>query len=158
MSYSNELERSLSHTVERFGAALTLSQWSGLSFGNGDPSLPNGTCCVAREGGGGGGAFRKFVWWLESGGGGGGGAAGGGGALGGAEDDTGSLLLDKLSNVDELRDLDFADGGGGGGGGGGGAALTSSCDIFSEVSPKVEDEALESLVWDKCESLKEWKD
>ena len=38
----------------RFGAALTLSQWSGLSFGNGAPSLPRGVNWGSWEGGGGG--------------------------------------------------------------------------------------------------------
>lgn len=95
MSYSNELDRSLSHTVERFGAALTLSQWSGFSFGSGHPSFPKGTCCAPSEEGGGGGAALPLP--LQSGGG-----HGGGGGGGGAEDGNGDLL----STVDELRDLD----------------------------------------------------
>lgn len=134
MAYSNELDRSLSHTVERFEAALTLSQWSGLSFGNGDPSLPNGICCLRREGGGGGP--------FESGGGHGGDGTPAG-ALGGG-------------NVSLCR-------GGGGGGGVGGEAAEEQCVSFtssdiSEISPRLRDEALETLNLDECESQTEWND
>ena len=69
----------MSHTIERSGAARTLSQWSGFNFGSGLPSLPTGVDC---DGGGGGGGFP----FVNDGGGGGGGfpfVNGGGGGGGG---------------------------------------------------------------------------
>uniref|UniRef100_A0A0A9CVK0 Uncharacterized protein n=1 Tax=Arundo donax TaxID=35708 RepID=A0A0A9CVK0_ARUDO len=54
-SNSKELDRILSHTIRRLGAARTLSQCSGFSFGSGAPFLPTGALCLNRPGGAGGG-------------------------------------------------------------------------------------------------------
>lgn len=58
------------HTVERFGAALTLSQCRGFNLGRGNPSLP--TCTWIGNGGGSGGwpefcPFRLEVGLIGSG-------------------------------------------------------------------------------------------
>ena len=62
------------HTIERFGAALTLSQCRGFNLGSGNPSLP--TCNWIGNGGGNGGwpefcPLRLEVGLIGGGGGGG---------------------------------------------------------------------------------------
>ena len=62
-TYSNELERILSHTIRRLGAARTLSQCRGFSLGSGAPFLPTGAVCLNRPGGGacGGGRMGPLI-------------------------------------------------------------------------------------------------
>jgi hypothetical protein len=54
-TYSKELDRILSQTIRRLGAARTLSQCSGFSFGSGAPFWPCGALGLNRAVGGAGG-------------------------------------------------------------------------------------------------------
>jgi hypothetical protein len=77
LSYSKLKEFDLMsfHTMERFGAALTLSQCKGFNLGRGHPSLP--TCICSGNAGGSGGCPEFFHFRL------GGDVLGGGGGGGG---------------------------------------------------------------------------
>uniref|UniRef100_A0A0A9DM21 Uncharacterized protein n=1 Tax=Arundo donax TaxID=35708 RepID=A0A0A9DM21_ARUDO len=84
------------HTIERLGAALTLSQCKGFNLGRGNPSLP--TCVGSGSGGGSGGWPKLCPLKLR------GGFFGGGGGGG----DFGILVaLDgwKFSPLAELLDV-----------------------------------------------------
>lgn len=122
--------------MERSGAARTLSQWSGFSFGRGVPSLPMG---VDGDGSGGGGGGR---FPLENGGGGGGGGVfplGNGGGNGGGgirvwfdpEEESDKILGEgKLFDVLWVPEDDEPHGRGGGSGGGvGGGCGAAAVDV-----------------------------
>lgn len=108
-AYSNELDLILSHTMERSGAARTLSQCSGFNFGREEPSLLPGVVSRIGHGGGGGGPeldpFR-FVTDMNGGGrvGGGGGGVGAPVPRSGSGGVRGSLSLVEIEVLGDVFD------------------------------------------------------